>query len=297
MLKLTAMRTLLLIATLLLTAAGTYAQKHRENQEVTSLGLLYLSQSYQHLADYRMTSPEMQFRQRIRWQDFLVHAATRHIAGELTILRGGSLGLSYRPIIPYRDHWFEAGIFYTYDKQDPSITESGKQSGWYGTVAIYRPVSDWYRHEIRSSAGYYQGYLTDPQMASESHFVFPEMPRVEFSYLRFDLGYQAEFLLNPLIVVAEINYRKSKYTSETLLSLILKTDLKLSAGQRLEIYGGAQLTGLNESERLLTRDIFSETRFLLGEPGASLPPPALKPVQYTFGVRMAFLRGKKLRAF
>lgn len=291
------MRTLILITTLWFTITGTYAQKHRENQEITSLGLDYQSQSYQHLADYRMTCPEMQFRQQIRWQDFLIHASTRHVTGELTILRGGSLGLSYRPIIPYRDHWFEAGIFYTYDKQNPSITESGKQSGWFGTVAIYRPVSDWYRHEIRSSVGYYQGYLTDPQFASESHFVFPKMPRVEFSYLRLDLGYQAEFVLSPLTVVAGVNYRKSKYTSETLLSLILKTDLKLSAGQRLEIYGGALLTGLHESERLLTRDILSETRFLLEETGTPLPSPVLKPVQYTIGVRMAFLRGKKLRAF
>jgi hypothetical protein len=290
------MRTLLLIPTFCFFLAGTYAQNHRENQEITSLSFDYLSQSYHHVQDYKMTTPEMQFRQQIRWQDFLIQASTRHLTSEMTILRGGSLGLAYRPLIPYRDHWIEAGVFFSYDKQNPDISKSGKQSGWTGTMAVHRRLSDWYSHEIRSALGYYQGYVTDPLLQSQTNYVFPEMPREEFSYLRFDLKYDAEFQLDPISVGAGVNYRKSKFNSETLLSLMVKKNMILSAGQRLEFYGGVLLTGLNEAEKLMTEETFSETRFLLSD-RTDIPLEELKPVQFIFGVKLAFLRGKKLRAF
>jgi len=296
MVKQDIMRTLILITISFYFLASSYAQKHIENQEMTTLGLTYHNQSYHHLEEYQLASPELQFRQQMRLHSVLITATTRHLMERFTILKGSSLALSYRPLHAYRDHWLEAGLVFSYDKQNPNISESGKLTGWTGTVAAHRRVNDWYVHEGRISTGYYHGYAIGQEMPSQPRFIYPEIPQEAFSFVRFAINYTGEAQLPFLSFGTRVDFRKSSYNKETMLSLYVKKSLDLTSGQRLEIDAGITSINARHSSRAEDLGLAADPR-RSARAATESAEPILNPLQMYLGVKMFFLRGKKLRAF
>ena len=288
------MRTILLTLLVLLYLTDIYSQGFQSKEERSSLGISFVNRSFHHIHDYILSSPVVKFDQEFHWKDWIVSLSSGYMPEQFTILRNADLGLRYRSRHPYRSNWFEAGIAYQYDKQDPSISHSGKLSGWTLMAGAHQKLSNWFTHEGRGSVGFHKGFAMDLRNLNPQEYNAVELFRFDFSYVLLNLQYAGEVELNPFLFGTSVQYLYSRYTREAYLSLFLKRKVSLSAGQLLKVGSGVRVTCFREFQPVISKDNYSES---FRDDASNIAPETISPVQFFVNLKMIFLRGEKQRAF